>query len=239
MGERFPLKTVLQSSWLYCIKNYKFCLAFGLLFYILMALVVWGWQKLWVWPVLTLFYIVWSAFFRCYFQKHPFLSLRALFDSLLPAIKIVLLIVMTASLLYVLPTLLLFVNISPEFNAAYAKFLQFDMDNYDLQFIAANVLFLIVSPWVAYRPFLAWISSLLGRSGLLRQAWNKTRGNYWRFLVLAVITELSLMILRRVIFYLGGNDYITVAFATLVLLYFNVAAAQVYKFFFMDVQAKE
>ena len=234
MTENFPLKLILQSSWRYCWRNYKLCGMFALVFYTLMSVLVWGWQTIWLWPVLALFYIVWSAFFRCYFQKYPFLSFRALFDSLLPAIKIVLLIVMTASLLFVLPTLLLFINISPEFNTAYAKFLQFDMDNYDLQFIVANVLFLMVSPWVAYRPFLAWISSLLGRSGSLRQAWNKTRGNYWRFLVLALITELSLMILRRVIFYFDGNDYITVTFAALILVYFNVAAAQVYKFFFID-----
>lgn len=234
MNEKFPLRSILQSSWQYCWHNYKLCGLFALMFYALMAVLVWGWQTIWVWPTLAIFYVIWGAFFRCYFQRRPFLSLKALLDSSVPAIKIVLLIVVVATVFFMLPTLGLFIDVSPEFNAAYAKFMQTDMDNYDLQVIMVNVLFLIVSPWVAYRPFLAWISAILGRSGSLRQAWSKTVDNYWRFLVIAIITELSLMLLRRAIFYFDGNDYITVAFASLILVYFNVVAAQVYKFFFLD-----
>lgn len=234
MMEKFPLKLILQSAGRYCIENYKVTLGFGLVFYILLALMVWSWQSIWLWPILALFYVIWGVFFRYYFNRYPSMSLKPLFNSLLPAVKIVLLIVVIATLFFMMPTMLLFVNISPEFNAGYAKFMQADMDNYDLQVMAANILFLIVSPIVAYRPFLAWISAILGRSGSLRQAWSKTTGNYGRFLAIAVITELSLMILRRMIFYFNGNDYITVAFAAVILVYFNVVAAQVYKFFFLD-----
>jgi hypothetical protein len=112
-------------------------------------------------------------------------------------------------------------------------FLQGDVEHSGMLIFIANVLFILVSPMLAYRPFLAWISSLIGRSGSLRFAWKKTKGNYVEFLLVAIITNLSVAFVRWLVMYLGGNDYITLLFVAPVFIYFNVLSAKIYEFFFL------
>ena len=95
--------------------------------------------------------------------------------------------------------------------------------------------FVFLSPIIAYRPFLAWISSLSGRSGSLKLAWDKTRGNYKEFLIIAIITNLSVAIVRWAVVTLGANDYVTLLFVAPVIVYFNLLSAKAYEFFFLEI----
>ena len=155
---------------------------------------------------------------------------------MIPSTKIVLLSVVVCSILIILPFVPLFISTSAEFNEKYFHFLQGDFESNDMLILMANVLFVLASPLIAYRPFLAWISSLNGRSGSLRMAWKKTRGNYTEFLLIAIITSLSISLIRWLIIQLGGNDYITLLFLAPVIIYFNVVAAETYRFFFLDIE---
>ncbi len=233
-NKKLPVWAVLQSAWKYCCFKSQMSLGFSLIFYAIGACAVWSWQTWFFWPLMLVLYVVWGAFFRFYFDRKPYLSWQPLFNSLIPSTKIVLLTVLIATILVLLPLLPLFVNISPEFNAGYAQFLQGDIEHNGLFILGANVLFLLVSPIIAYRPFLAWISALIGRSGSLRLAWEKTRNNYWEFLVISLLTDCALSVVRWLILDWGGNDYITMLIAAPVMVYFNVVSALAYEFFFLD-----
>ena len=186
------------------------------------------------WPILVLIYILWGMSFRYYLGRTPYFEVKSLFNSLIPSTKIVVLTVVIGLLLVVLPFIPLFVTSSPEFSEQYLKFLQGDFEEHDLLLMVADVVFILLSPTIAYRPFLAWISALSGRSGSLRLAWGKTRGNYLEFLTIAVLTNLSIGLSRSIILNLGGNDYITMFFVAPIVVLFNVFSAKTYDFFFLD-----
>lgn len=233
--KKLPLQKVLADSYDYCRNNWKMCLIFTFAAYLIGVLALFSWKSLFFWPILVLMYVLWGAFFRYYLGRRPYFEGRVLFNSLIPSTKIVVLSVVVASVLIVLPILPLFLNISPEFNERYSRFLQGDFEQEQMLIMIANLLFMVVSPWIAYRPFLAWISALAGRSGSLRFAWEKTKGNYAEFLLIAVMTNLSVAVVRWLIWQLGGNDYITLIFMAPLVIYFNVVAAKAYEFFFLEV----
>lgn len=232
--KKLPLLKILKGSFVYCLKNWHLSAVFSLMFYIIGALSVWSWQSWLFLPLMIVLYIVWGVFFRVYFQRKPFLNLKLLFNSLIPSTKIVLLTVVVATFLVLLPLIPLFINVSPEFNQKYTMFLQGDIEHNGIFILITNILFLLISPVIAYRPFLAWISSLIGRSGSLRQAWEKTQGNYFEFLVISIWTDCMLSVARWGIIELGGNDYITMIIVAPVMVYFNVVSAMAYEFFFLD-----
>ncbi len=232
--KKLPLNKILYEALSDCRNDGKNNLIFSTVAYVVGAMALFSWKSLAFWPVLLLMYVLWGAHFRYYLQKRPYFDCKMLFDSLVPSTKIVLLSVLIVSILILLPLLPLFMNLSPEFKVAYAKLLQGNFQEQQIFVAFTDIFFLVISPVVAYRPFLAWISSLVGRSGSLRFAWSRTRGNYWEFLLIAILTNLTIMFIRWVVFELGGNDYITLLFAAPMVIYFNVVSAKAYEFFFLD-----
>ena len=233
--KKLPLKHILKDSWVYCLRHAKASLLFALAAYAAGALALFCWKSLFFLPVLGGIYVLWGASLRYYLGRKPYFSLPALTNSLIPSTKIVLLSVVVASVLILLPLLPLFLNLSPEFLSGYSRFLEGDFEQEQMLILAANIVFTLISPYIAYRPFLAWISALCGRSGSLRFAWSKTHSNYTGFLMMAVLTNLSISLLRWLILTLDGNDYATLLFAAPLVVYFNVAAAKIYEFFFLEI----
>ena len=234
--KKLPLKDTLVASWQYCLASWKHILFFVGVAYLVSAIALFSWKTFFFWPVLVLMYVLWGMFFRYYLGRKPYFDWRALFYSMVPSTKIVVLSVAIASVLIVLPIVPLFFNLSPEFNEGYARFLQGDFEQEGMLILVADLMFILLSPLIVYRPFLAWISALAGRSGSLRLAWNKTKGNYREFLLIAVITNFSVAILRWLILKFGANDYVTLVFLAPVMVYFNVLSAKAYEFFFLDLE---
>lgn len=233
---KLPLKDILVASWQYCLDSWQRTSFFVAVAYFVSAMALFSWKSFFFWPILFLMYILWGMFFRYYLKRKPYFDFKAFFYSLVPSTKIVVLSVAIASVLIVLPIVPLFFNLSPEFNEGYARFLQGDFEQEGMLVLLADLVFILLSPLIVYRPFLAWISALAGRSGSLRLAWNKTRGNYKEFLLIAVITNFSVAILRWLILKFGANDYITLVVLAPVMVYFNVLSAKAYEFFFLDVE---
>lgn len=231
--KKLPLTEVLSDSWRYCISHGKAAFILTVIVYVVGALALFSWKHILFWPIMLVIYILWGMYFRFYFNRRPYFDYKVLFNSLVPSTKIVVLSVVIGTLLIMLPILPLFVSSSPEFLNRYTLFLQGDVEHRGMLVLIANVLFMLMSPMLAYRPFLAWISSLIGRSGSLRFAWKKTKGNYFEFLLIALITNLSIAFVRWLVMYLGGNDYITLLFVAPVFIYFNVLSAKAYEFFFL------
>ena len=230
---KLPLREILSESLTYCIANKKVALMLTAIVYVVGALALFSWKHILFWPIMLAVYVLWGMYFRLYFNRKPYFDFKVLFNSLVPSTKIVVLTVVIGTILIMLPILPLFISTSPEFIDEYTLFLQGDVEKQGMLILIANVLFMLMSPFLAYRPFLAWISSLIGRSGSLRFAWKRTKGNYLEFLLIALITNLSIAFVRWLVMYLGGNDYITMLFVAPVFIYFNVLSAKAYEFFFI------
>ena len=233
---KLPLNAILSSANNYCRSNWQKSILYIVVTYGITAIALFTWKSILFWFVLLLTYVLWGMFFRYYLGRKPYFDCKSLINSMIPSTKIVVLSVIICSILIVLPFIPLFISSSAEFNDRYSHFLQGDIENEGMLILITNFLFVLASPFIAYRPFLAWISSLSGRTGSLRMAWNKTKGNYAEFLLIAVITNLSISLIRWVIMYLGGNDYITLLFLAPIVTYFNVVAAETYRFFFLSVE---
>ena len=230
---KLPLAEVMGNSWNYCNHNPKAVALFAGLNYLVCTAAFYGWKTVWLWLILMVMYVLWGAFFRYYFNRKPYLVLRPLLISLVPSTKIVVLSVLLVTAFLLLPFAILFIpHLPPQFVEPYTAFLQSNMqtDNEVLNALV-NLVMVLFSPLIFYRPMMAWISTLLGRSGSLRFAWSKTKGNYWEFLLLAVVIDLSVTFIYKAVLLLGGNVYVALLPLSVLIVYFNVVVAQIWQRF--------
>ena len=194
------------------------------------------------WPVLVSFYVLESIFFRFYFGKIPYFSSQPLLVSLVPSIKVIFIAVAFLWLLSMLPFVPLLLGVpyfeeysySLQYADGYLEFLQVYMHDIPLVDVAISGILLFISPFMLFRPFLAWVAAVMGRRGSLRLAWKKSKGNYTLFVFLGVVLLLPVMVL----YHIGENfsvaklvcDLLMIPFA----LFFNVVMAQLYSIFYAE-----
>ena len=117
---------------------------------------------------------------------------------------------------------------------SYLEFLQMYMHDIPLVDVVISGILLLISPFMLFRPFLAWVAAIMGRRGSLRLAWKKSKGNYTSFVFLSFVLLLPVMVLYHV----GENisdvklicDLLMIPFA----LFFNVIMAQLYGIFYAE-----
>ncbi len=231
---KLPVFDILKNSWRYCAENPKTVLLFTLLNYLIMAGCFYTWKSVVLFPLLLVAYVFWSYFFRMYYKRKPYLQLSPIFYSMVPSTKIVVLMMLFLTLLVVLPYAPLFLGFSAEFNDHYTQFLQKYMQDSDWVDLGLSVMLVLVSPWLIYRPFLAWISALIGRSGKLRFAWDKTKGNYFEFLLIAVLFNLLSMLLLQLSQAFSLPIYVLLFLMSPLFLLLNVVMAKIYDFFIIE-----
>ena len=92
------------------------------------------------------------------------------------------------------------------------------------------VFMLLISPFTITRPYLAWISSLVGKSRSIMDAYKKTKGYYWRFVSYAIVMSSSLALSYYIdtIYNLNTLVYIM----TFLFMYFNIVFISLYKCFY-------
>ena len=101
------------------------------------------------------------------------------------------------------------------------------------QFIFSGIL-LIASPIIIARPFFAWMSSLQGLNGSFKKAFRKTQGNYWRFLFIMVFLNIPCVIFYEVDKVLCLNGWLSTFVCAGFFVYFNLAFAKMYDFFYEE-----
>ncbi|MDR1694928.1 MAG: hypothetical protein LBR70_07060 [Lactobacillaceae bacterium] len=200
-----------------------------------------------VWVVL--YYIFWSCFFRYVFDKKPYYQSRALRKSLLPSTKIFLLTIVVMLFIISLPWLLSFLALPfdlsqhlIEYVDGYVEFLERDKAGVELML---SFVFILIAPFVFYRPFYAWIASIVGRKGSVRIAFEKTKGNYWQFLMLGLImngTSVAVQGLSKIVIKLlpfgeyTDNAYFLILFAVSspIIVFYNIYMAKSYETFYPE-----
>ena len=231
--KKLPLFKILNVSLDYCLEKFKTMVGFSavnLLFLLITLLLPGGYANpiFLIW--LAFYYVFWCFFFRFYFNRQPYLMFRKIFDSLVPSTKILFLTAVFGVGLSLLPLVLPFL-LPSEMIDGYTNFLREYMPELDWVLM---LLLLLVSPLILYRPFMSWISSVIGRSGLLKTAFAKTEGNYWRFVIMAVIFNIVFVVLEGVDEMFDLPDILLMIVYAPLLVYFNVVIAKIYEFFFLD-----
>ncbi len=238
MIKKLPLGSLFKDSWLYCRQHWREMSLFSAVFYLLFSAVVYLWSKPIFIPLLMVIYVFWGCFFRYYFNRKPYIQLQALFSSLIPSTKIVVVSVVVTLFLLFLPFAPVLMKLSGKYIEIYNMFLVKYMQDDDVIGAVVNLLLVVLSPLLVFRPFMAWISALIGRSVSLKSALLRSRGNYWEFLLLGVLISLSFSIICQLPAEFGVPYPISLlAYAPLVT-YFNVLQAKIYDFFYLDLDAE-
>ena len=97
-----------------------------------------------------------------------------------------------------------------------------------------GVVSIFIAPFLFFRPFFAWIGSVLGRNGNLRFAMNRTKGNYWQIVSLLLILNIPFVIVEQVSQALDFPNYLLFLLLSPLIVYANLVIARSYEFFFIE-----
>ena len=201
-------------------------------FFILLA-GVYSWKTIIFLPLLVIGYVFWCYFFRYYFRRYPYFDGRIIFQSTVSSTKIVFFSMILVTIIVVLPIVPLFLGLPQDMTDRYQRFLQKYMLESDWLDLGLHLVVTFLSPYIIYRPFLAWISSLLGRAGSIHEAWKKTAGNYWQFLMLALIFNFGFVIVQQITEYFNAPLAVLMFIVSPLIVYCNMVLARIYQFFFL------
>lgn len=233
-----PLNSLLRESTYYIIQNKQDMFCFAIVHVLLLFIgfiAINGWHDIFFLPWLLVYYLFWCFFFRFYFGKKPYLFTLKLFDTFVPSTKMLALAFLVITILLVLPLVPPFLGIGSNWAIEYSAYLQRYMEDSKIIDIVTVLILLLVSPFVFYRPMMAWIGSLLGRSGSFKTAFARTKGNYGKMVLLTAIFELFLSVLTGIDFYFNTKYCFFIIFGTPLILIFNVILAKTYDYFFREI----
>ncbi len=220
---KLPVIDIIEDSFVYAIKKIKNISVFALANFVLMFVgdLCGGWTHPIFFLFLILSYMLWVVFFRHYFKTEPYFDIGAAFHSLNPSIKIVLMMFFVGLIFVFLPYIFIALGIPFDYLEQY-------IDNSHFLTLILGLMFLFLAPIILYRPYFAWIGSVLDKNYSLKFAYSNTKGNYFRFLFILLFVGALLFFadLTQMPLWL---EYLWVSF---VFAYFNVILAKSYEFFF-------
>ena len=230
----FSLFTALKSSAKFVVlyrQTFLFWCAINFALLYVFKFISGGWSNslsiLW----LVAYYVYWSIFIRYMLQHLPYFSLIRIFNGLVPASKIMFINIIIYIAIAIIPFVPLFMGFRDkylEFFETYMDILKVNNNLYGKTLF--YVFMLLISPYTITRPYLAWISSLVGKSRSIIDAYKKTKGHYWKFVFCAMIMSFFIFLSS----YLDAiyEINITIYLMTIFVPYFNIVFMNMYKFFY-------
>jgi hypothetical protein len=237
--KKMPLKLILADSLKYMASNVVNMTVFSIvhiLFLIIGFKFLDGWHNVLFLPWIVFYYFYWYFFFRFYFNRKPYLFTLKLARTLIPSTKILAITFIILTVLLALPLLPPFLDIGSEWTNNYVLYLKLYMEDTRAIDTVTIGIIVLVSPFIFYRPIMAWIASVLGRSSLMSSAYAKTRGNYWKMVLLGGIFNISLAFLEYSGEFLGVGNWLFLIAGTPLIVYLNVILAKMYEYFFLEVE---
>ena len=228
-----PAGRIFYESLAYVGDNPLAVLMFSVINYMFLVAGVSVWATGLFWPLVLGYYLFWSYFFRFYFQKKPYLQLKPLLNSLMPSSKILVIGVSVFAVITFLPFIpLLLVYLGVEIDIGKLAAVQRELLESPWVNLGFVLLFTLLVPQIFFRPFMAWISALLGRNRTLKFAWSRTRNNYLPLLIIALIMNLAGLLADEFGRFNEAADIFSLLLLSALMVYFNIVIAQIYTFFF-------
>lgn len=226
--KKLPVAHILASSFHYFNSKPLTMLVFTVLNYITVIIGVHTWRTPAFFVLLVFAYILWSYFFRFYFNKKPYLQFKSMGSSLAPSTKILFLSFAVMTILILLPFALPFLGFG---DTDYYLRLLNDKQTLDT---VMGVVSIFLAPFLFFRPFFAWIGSILGRNGTLRYAMNRSKGNYWQIVALLLILNIPFVIIEQICKAFDFPNYLLFLLLSPLIVYANLVIARSYEFFFIE-----
>lgn len=232
--KKLPIADMLKSSFQYFNSKPMAMLSFCVLNYIIVLIGLYTWSKPTFLLLAVVAYAFWSYFFRFYFNKKPYLQTKSLVSSLAPSTKILVIGFVILTILIVLPFAPLFLGFNGQYADRYLAFLKKYMQDSQAIDTILGIITVFIAPYIFYRPFFAWIGSLIGRNGNVRFALAKTKGNYWQIVALLLILNIPFMVIDQLSNLFGFSIAPKLLLMSPLIVYSNIIIARSYEFFFIE-----
>lgn len=233
-NQTFSLPTILKSSAKFVLLYKKTFLFWFLSNFALLYIfykIPNGWRNSLSIIWLVIYYLFWSVFIRYTMQHPPYFSLIRIFNGLIPVSKIMFMNISIFLLLIITQYVPLFMGFQDKYLEFFEKYMGILQSYNGLPEKTLLYFFMIlVSPYTISRPYLAWISSLVGKSRSVMDAYKKTKGNYWNFVLCFAVMTLLFVLSYYVDTIYHINTIIFVA--AISSMYFNIVFINLYKSFY-------
>ena len=184
------------------------------------------------------YYVFWCFFYRYYYRLKPYFLRSAILGSLTPSTKALFLLALCMFGLALLPMLPLFLGFDDVYMDVYEKYLQ-PAAQQDMRQISGTTMLwaygimILLAPVLICKPYLAWISSLRGQNASFRKVGDKTKGNYWQFVLISAILLLPEALGSKLDAYFDLQSWLDYTVRTIVFIYTNIIFAKIYDFFYL------
>ena len=182
------------------------------------------------------YYIFWCAFYRYYYHQKPYVFTKAIFGSLSPSTKALVIMFLITAIIIILPMIPLFLGFDDIYLNYYESYIR-AIENLSMAslfdiLVIYGVLSLL-SPALICKPYMAWISSLRGYNSSFKKAAEKLKGNYFNFVIISAMLFFPEAIFREIDKMLGLQDWLSYFVSTIIFVYTNVIFAKIYDLFYI------
>lgn len=190
---------------------------------------------------LVAYYIFWCVFYRYYYHLKPYIFTSTILGSMAPSTKALVIMLAVALIVIMLPMLPLFLG----FNDVYLNYYEKYMERLENMSSTGNVgasladvivvygIFSLLAPSLICKPYLAWISSLRGHNASFRKAGNRTKGNYWNFVIISAMLLFPEALGRELDKMLHMQNWLSNTISTIIFVYTNIIFAKMYDLFYL------
>ncbi len=187
------------------------------------------------------YYMFWCSFYRYYYHLKPYIFSKAIFGSLTPSTKALVLLFIVSMSIVLLPMIPLFLGFNDIYLNFYERYMQSVEKMSDAGEVGASFLdiFIVYSvlallaPNLICKPYLAWISSLRGQNASFRKAGNKTKGNYFGFVIISALLLYPEAVATKLDKIFGLDDWLSYTASTIIFVYTNIVFAKMYNLFYL------
>jgi hypothetical protein len=91
----------------------------------------------------------------------------------------------------------------------------------------------LLAPMLICKPYLAWIASLRGQNSSFRKVGDKTKGNYWQFVLISALLLYPEAAASQLDAYWHLYNWLDYTVSTIIFIYTNIVFAKIYDFFYL------
>lgn len=187
------------------------------------------------------YYIFWCFFYRHYYGLRPYFLSKVLLGSLESSTKAMVIIVALGFAIALLPMVPLFLGFNEVYMDIYERYLQPEsgiLTSAGSRFSATDIILFygiltLLAPPLICKPYLAWIASLRGQNSSFRKVANKTKGNYWQFVIISALLLYPEAIASQLDTYWNLHGWLDCTIGTIIFIYTNIVFAKIYDFFYL------
>ncbi len=192
-----------------------------------------------VW-ILT-YYIFWCFFYRCYYHLKPYFLSKVLLGSLTPSTKAMVIVAALGFGIALLPMVPLFLGFDDVYMDIYERYLQPETGIVTVagsRFSSSDIIIVyglmtLLAPILICKPYIAWIASLRGQNASFRKVGDKTKGNYWQFVIISAMLLYPEAICAQLDSYWHLHNWLDYTASTIIFIYTNIVFAKIYDFFYL------